>query len=187
MSVVVIAGGESCGSLFWKLGGFFSPTSRHVLCNNHRRGMLLQPALKSTFGFADDCSNPAHACPFCPGGRLHGKYSQYRSQRKLSDALELLEAELQIDEKGLRETILEDVVLAAENEGDAYRDNHNAAKAVALAIKELSRIAVADGETEHGKQPHLLLFYQIVTPQAIELVRKSWAQSDNPTKSEVPA
>lgn len=172
MSVVVISGDMVYGALTVKIAGSYSPVSRHILCDKHTRGIPLQPFIVSTQGIDLHEPNPVLPCPFCPGGKLHGKYNLYRSKHKLTRALERLEAELVLDERGLRQAFLDELVVTAENDGNAYRDNRNATVAVSNAVMELMQIAKADGDTDN--EPFLLDFYEIVMPQAVEDVKNSW-------------
>lgn len=178
MGVLILhESGASAGGLTCRVGGFFSPTSRHILCKQHTRGLCLQPAISSDIGGEDDLNDPEYApCPFCEGGPLHGKYGQYRSQKALSRALELLEAGLRLDEDNMRETLTDDISATAITDGDAYRDNRNAERAVNAAIEEAKQTAMLDGELEeHPWFPDML---EVIRPAAIEQVRGYWNQDN---------
>ena len=176
MSVLLLnSNGMSAGSLFCHIGGFFSPTSRHILCKRHYRGMLLQPAIHTDIPIIDDISSYPD-CPFCKGGKLHGQYSKYRSQRKLSRALELLEAELRLDEEDMRQIITDDLAIAAITDGDAYRDHRNAERAVQDAVKEAKQNAMLNGEFEECVW--LEDWFDICAPAAIEQTAGYWNQDD---------
>jgi len=172
-----------------KIGGFFSPSSRHILCGSHTRKMRLQPTIRSDVGAINDCDEKAADCPFCPGGPLYRKYSQYRSQKSFMAKLGQLEAELRMDEQGLRETILTDVVNAATSDGDAYRDRRNAARAVHSAVEFLVKNAILHSTPKilNIVSKNIVLHFEvkentfypemlnIVSPQAIEQVAEYWS------------
>lgn len=60
--------------------------SHTVVCVRHSRNIPLQPVttLDIEFGYANS------KCPFCKGGELYGKYHKFRSQKKLTVALDTI-------------------------------------------------------------------------------------------------
>jgi hypothetical protein len=75
------------------VGGYFSPTSNHILCYHHLR---TPPTLEFSYNcqpaFAEDVkSGEFKACPFCKGGLLHGQFHRYRSVRRWERVLQELE------------------------------------------------------------------------------------------------
>lgn len=61
-------------------------TDNILVCHRHSRGLRLQPFLaqdrKAGFG--------KRGCPFCAGGDLAGQFHQFRSRRKIKQALSQL-------------------------------------------------------------------------------------------------
>lgn len=180
MGVLVVSeSGASVGSLFWKIGGGHSPTSRHVLCPKHTYGMCLQPALRGNPGNpVKDDFQPGTECPFCKGGPLYKHYHTRPSMDVVMHDLAVLEATLQLQEKPeLREEVLDELVTAGISEGDAYRDNRNALRAVKTAIKDITAEKADDPEWRRG---YRLEMYEVLMNEAAQAIADYWKQSDLP-------
>lgn len=91
MNIVMpfICGVRPTGLFFW--------SDSVVVCGRHKRGIALQPVTS----WDQENEYGTGSCPFCLGGPLHRQYHKFRSQKRLSEALDKLTNSLRRKENNM--------------------------------------------------------------------------------------